>query len=81
MSSWESPSRTCADRGGAVLSVLGSVDREDVQLHQPHCHNASAYGLQGYMDNTLPLSLPCITMILRVCRNFFEITPFPNTYA
>ena len=27
-----------------------------------------------------PLSLLCITMILRVRRNFFEITTFPNTY-
>ena len=25
-----------------------------------------------------PLSLLCITMILCVCRNFFEITTFPN---
>mgnify|MGYP005823771769 CR=1 FL=1 len=25
-----------------------------------------------------PLSLLCITMILRVRRNFFEITMFPN---
>ena len=25
-----------------------------------------------------PLSLLCITMILRVCRKFFEITVFPN---
>ena len=27
-----------------------------------------------------PLSLLCITMILRVRRKFFEITTFPNTY-
>ena len=27
-----------------------------------------------------PLSLLCITMILRVRRNFFELTTFPNTY-
>ena len=26
-----------------------------------------------------PLSLLCITMILRVHRNFFEITTFPNS--
>ena len=25
-----------------------------------------------------PLSLLCITMVLRVCRIFFEITTFPN---
>ena len=28
-----------------------------------------------------PLSFLCITMILRVRRNFFEITTFPNTGA
>ena len=27
-----------------------------------------------------PLSVLCITMILRVRRKFFEITTFPNTY-
>ena len=43
-----------ADHGGVVRSVLGSVDREDIRLHQPRCHNASAYGLRGYVDNTLP---------------------------
>ena len=37
--------------------------------------------LQGYED-TLHLSLLYITMILRVRRNFFEITTFPNkTYG
>ena len=64
-----------------VLCVRDSdrSNREDVRLHQPRCHNASAYGLRGYMDNTLLLSLLCITMILRVRRNFFEITTFPNS--
>ena len=61
-----------------MLSVLGSVDREDVRLHQPRCHNASAYGLRGYVDNTLPSRCYAITMILRVRRKFFEITTFPN---
>ena len=45
----------CADRGGAVPLVLGSVDREDVRLHQPRYHNASAYGLRGYVDTLSPL--------------------------
>ena len=40
--------------GGALLSVLDRSGREDVRLHQPRCANASAYGLQGYVDNTLP---------------------------
>ena len=29
-------------------------DREDVRLHQPRCHNTSAFGLRGYVDTTLP---------------------------
>ena len=39
---------------GAVLSVLDRSGHEDVRLHQPHCANASTYGLRGYVDNTLP---------------------------
>ena len=61
-----------------MRSVLDRSDREDVRLHQPRCANASAYGLRGYVDEHSPLSLLCITMILRVRRNFFEITTFPN---
>ena len=59
--------------------VLDRSDREDVRLHQPCCVNASAIGLRGYMDNTLPSRCYAITMILRVRRNFFEITTFPNS--
>ena len=33
------------------------------------------------MDNTLPSRCYVITMILRVCRIFFEITTFPNILA
>ena len=40
--------------GGAVVSVLDRSGREDVRLHQPRCVNASAFGLRGYVDNTLP---------------------------
>ena len=40
--------------GGAVVSVLDRSGREDVRLHQPRCHNASASGLRGYVNNTLP---------------------------
>ena len=40
--------------GGAVVSVLDRSGREDVRLHQPRCSNASAFGLRGYVDNTLP---------------------------
>ena len=69
----------CAELGGAVRSVLDRSDREDVRLHQPRCDNASAVGLRGYVDNTLPSRLLCITMILRVRREIFEITTFPNS--
>ena len=65
--------------GGAVVSVLDWLDREDVRLLPLRCVNASAVGLRGYVDNTLPLSLLYITMILRVRRNFFEITTKPNS--
>ena len=33
---------------------LDRLDREDIRLHHPRCANASAFGLRGYMDNTLP---------------------------
>ena len=59
------------------VRYLDRSDREDVRLHQPRCRNASAYGLRGYMDNTLPSRCYVITMILRVRRFFFEITTFP----
>ena len=63
---------------GVVVSVLDRSDREDVRLLPLRRINASAVGLQGYVDHTLPLLL-CITMILRVRRNFFEIITFPNS--
>ena len=54
----ESGDRHRAERvlklGGAVVSVLDRSGREDVRLHQPRCANASAVGLQGYVDHTLP---------------------------
>ena len=34
---------------------LDRSDREDVRLHQPRCDNATAVGLRGYVDYTLPL--------------------------
>ena len=45
---------TCAELGCAVRSVLDQSNREDVRLHQPRCANTSAFGLWGYVDNTLP---------------------------
>ena len=40
--------------GGVIVSVLDRSGHEDVRLHQPRCDNASAVGLRGYVDNTLP---------------------------
>ena len=62
-----------------MRSVLDRSDHEDVRLHQPRCVNASAFGLREYVDNTLPSRFYVISMILRVRRNFFEITTFPNS--
>ena len=64
---------------GAVVSVLDLLDREDVQLLPLCCVIASAVGLRGYVDNTLPSRCYVITMILRVGRKIFEITMFPNS--
>ena len=57
--------------GGAVVSVLDRLDREDVRLLPLRRVSASAVGLRW-------VHVP-ITMILRVRRNFFEITTFPNS--
>ena len=37
------------------VRYLDRSDREDVRLHQPRCHNASAFGLRGYVDTLSPL--------------------------
>ena len=64
--------------GGVVASLLDRSGREDVRLHQPCCANASAVDLQGYVDHALPLSLLCITMILRVCRKILKLLCSPT---
>ena len=61
-----------------MRSVLDRSHREDVRLHQPRCANASAYGLRGYMDEHSPLSLLCITMILRVRRKILKLLRSPT---
>ena len=35
--------------------VLDRSDCEDLRPHQPRCANASAFGLQGYVDTLSPL--------------------------
>ena len=71
-----SSSWTCAELGGAVRSVLDRSDREDVRLYQPRCVNASAFGLRGYVDNTLPSrcyaspwSCVCVGNFLKLLRS------------
>ena len=53
------------------VRYLDRSDREDVRLHQLRCHNASAYGLRGYVDNTLPSRCYAITMICCVYVGIF----------
>ena len=60
-----------------MRSVLDRLDRKDVRLHQPRYLTLSLLVYEGTWTHS-PLSLLCITMILRVRRNFFEITTFPN---
>ena len=36
------------------VRYLDRSDREGIRLHQSRSHNASAYGLRGYVDDTLP---------------------------
>ena len=63
----------CAELGGVVRLVLDRSDREDVRLHQPHCANASAFGLRGYVDTLSPLiAMLLIDRSWVICRNFFD---------
>ena len=65
--------------GGAVVSVLDRLDREDVRLLPLRRVIASAVGLRWVRRQHSPLLFLCITMILRVRRIFFEITTFPKS--
>ena len=62
-----------------MRSVLDRSDREDVRLHQPRCVKRFRFRSMRVRGQHSPLSLLCITMILRVRRKFFEITTFPNS--
>ena len=64
--------------GGAVVSVLDRLDREDVRLLPLCCVIASAVGLRWVRRQHSPL-VAMHHMILRVRRNFFEITTKPNS--
>ena len=65
--------------GGAVVSVLDRLDREDVRLLPLRRVIASASVCVGYIDNTLPL-VAMHHMILCARRKIFEITTKPNSY-
>ena len=64
--------------GGAVVSVLDRLDREDVRLLPLRRVIASAVGLRWVRRQHSPL-VAMHHMILRVRRKFFEITTKPNT--
>ena len=65
--------------GGAVVSVLDRLDREDVRLLPLRRVIASAVGLRWVRRQYSPL-VAMHHMILRVRRKIFEITMKPNTY-
>ena len=65
--------------GGAVVSVLDRLDREDVRLLPLRRVIASAVGLRWVRRQHSPL-VAMHHMILRVRRKFFEITTKPNSF-
>ena len=64
--------------GGAVVSVLDRLDREDVRLLPLRRVIASAVGLRWVRRQYSPL-VAMHHMILCVRRKFFEITTKPNS--
>ena len=72
----QSLSWTCAEHGGAVRSVLGSVGSRRRSTTSTALLNASAFGLRGYVDNTLPSrcyaspwSCVCVGIFLKLLRS------------
>ena len=61
-----------------MRSVLDRSDREDDDYINRVVLTLPLSVYEGTWTHS-PLSLLCITMILRVCRNFFEISMLPNT--
>ena len=59
-----------------MCSVLDRSGREDVRLHQSCCANASTV-YEGTWTHS-PLSLLCITMILRVRRKILKLLRSPT---
>ena len=60
------------------VRYLDRSDREDARLLPLRC-DRFRFGSTRVRRQHSSLSLLCITMILRVRRNFFEITTFPNS--
>ena len=61
---------------GAVVSVLDRSGREDVRYINRVVITLPLSVYEGTWTHS-PLSLLCITMILRVRRNFFKLLRFP----
>ena len=61
--------------------TFGTEDRSIVKKYDYINRDVITLPLSDYEGTWThsPLSLLCITMILRVRRNFFEITTFPNS--
>ena len=64
--------------GGAIVSVLDRLDREDVRLLPLRRVIASAVGLRWVRRQHSPL-VAMHHMILLVRRNFFEISTKPSS--
>ena len=65
-----------------MRSVLDRSDREDVQLHQPRCANASAFGLQGYVDTLSPLvAMHHLDRSCVIIGNFLKLLRYPTWIA
>ena len=61
----------------SCVRYLDRLDRKDVRLHQLPYLTLPLSVYEGTGTHS-PLSLLCMTMILRVRRNFFEITTLPT---
>ena len=70
----------CQKLGGAGVTVLGSVgsERRRTTTSSTLCQRFRCRSTWVRRQHS-PLSLLCITMILHVRRNFFEIITFPNS--
>ena len=70
----------CQELGGAGVTVLGSVEPGRRTTTSSTLRQRFRFGLRGYVDNTLPSRCYASPRwILRVRRNFFEITVFSNS--